>query len=425
MEKDIYKTSRFLYILEAAFSWFVLLLARDAFLAKLAGAIGISDSLTGLLTAFVSLGCGFQFIAIFLVNKRPVKRYVTVLHGMNELCFALLYCVPFIKISQTGKTLLFVLFLLGGYVVYNILSSPKINWYMALVEDKNRGRFTAYKEIVSLIGGFLFTFIMGVVIDKFEAAGNVNGAFAVCGFTVFSLMVVHSVTLLCSKEKPVENKMEVSVKQAFVEIIGDKNVFKVILLLVIGNITLYASTPFTSTYQIKELGWSMSLVSIGAALSAVSQAVFSFPLGKFADKHSFAKMLNICYAISALEFMLSMFTVPSNGKVLMMIVLILRGIKTAGISSATINIVYDYVSTEKRMVALALANALSGFAGFFTTLAVSPLVSYIQNNGNVFLGIQVYAQQVVAVISLVLNILLIVYLNVVVKRIKRKNNEEK
>ncbi len=83
MEKDKYKTSRFLYVLEATFEYFISILVTGAFLAKITSSIGINDTLTGILASFVSLGCGFQLIAIFLVNKRPVKRWVTLLHSIN------------------------------------------------------------------------------------------------------------------------------------------------------------------------------------------------------------------------------------------------------------------------------------------------------------------------------------------------------
>ena len=93
-KKDLYRVSRFLYILEATFEYFISLLVTGVYLAKLTASIGINDTLTGILTSFVSLGCGFQIIAIFLANKRPVKRWVTVLHSINQLSFSLIYLVP-------------------------------------------------------------------------------------------------------------------------------------------------------------------------------------------------------------------------------------------------------------------------------------------------------------------------------------------
>jgi len=417
--KDIYKTSRILYIIEASLEYFISLLVTGAYLAKVTSAIGLSDSLTGILTSFVSLGCGFQIIAIFLANKRPVKRWITVLHSVNQLFFALIYLIPFIDLTKTQKTVLFVLFLLVGHIINNVVNSPKINWFMSLVDDRKRGSFTASKEMVSLIGGMVFSFAMGAIIDRFEMAGDLNGAFIVCGISVFVLMLLHSATLIFSKEKESSEEEKISTEQLLIELIKDKNLFKVILISVLWNVVNYVATPFYGSYQIKELGFSMTFVSVLSAGYAIVRTIFSKPMGKFADKYSFAKMLNICFVVMLVAFGFNVFTVPENGKVFYTIYYMLNAVGMAGINSATINLIYDYVDKEKRVGALALKSTLAGFTGFFTTLAISPLVSYIQNNGNVFLGIFVYAQQVVSVIAVVLLIVLILYLNLVVRKIKK------
>ena len=292
---DIYKTSRVLYVIEAALEYFISLLVTGAYLAKITSAIGMSDTVTGILTSFVSLGFGFQIIAVFLANKRPVKRWVTILHCLNQTAFALIYFIPIIHLTQEAKIILFIAFLLTGHILNNVVNSPKINWFMSLVEDKKRGRFTANKEMVSLIGGMIFSFITGSVRDKMEGAGDVNGAFIVCGVSIFVLMLLHSLTLIFSKEKPVEESEKVSVKLLLKELITGKNLFKVILLSVLWNVVNYASKPFYGSYQIKELGFSMTFVSILSAAYAIVRTIFSRPMGKFADKYSFARMLNICF----------------------------------------------------------------------------------------------------------------------------------
>ena len=138
-------------------------------------------------------------------------------------------------------------------------------------------------------------------------------------------------------------------------------------------------------------------------------------------------MLNICFIIAMVGFAVNVFTIPSNGKIFFTAYYALYAIAMAGINSATINLIYDYVDKEKRIGALAINCTLSGFAGFFTTLCVSPLVEYIQENGNVFFGISMYAQQLVSLISVVLMVGLLVYLNLVVKKLKnvRDTNENR
>ena len=421
--KDQYKTSRFLFIVEATLEYFISMLVGGAYLAKVTSAIGLNDTITGILSSFVSLGCGFQIIAIFLANKRPVKRWVTILHSINQLAFALIYIVPFINIGKTGKTIIFIIFLLAGHIINNVVNSPKINWFMALVDDKKRGRFTANKEMTSLISGIIFSYAAGSVVDYFDAAGNQTGAFIALGIAVLVLMLSHTATLVFSKEKPIETAQKLPIKTQMMELLKDKNLFKVILIPTLWTIVSSVSTPFYGSYQIKELGFTMTFVSVLSIITALVRTCFSRPLGKYADKNSFAKMLNICYVVMLVAFIIKTFTVPANGKILYPFYSALYGIAMAGINSSVINLIYDYVSHEKRMSALALSSTMSGFSGFFATLAISPLVTYIQNNNNTLLGIHVYAQQVVSVISVILLLLLIVYLNTVVRKLQLKANK--
>ncbi len=422
--KDKYKFSRLLYIIEAALEYFVSIGVGGVYLATITNHIGISDSVTGILSSFVSLGCGFQMIAIFLAHKQPVKRWVTILHIISQTMFALIYFVPLFNLTRTMKTVIFVIMLLSAHIIHNIVNSPKINWYMSLVDDKKRGRFTANKEIISLLGGMGFSYGMGFLMDSFKAANNLEGAFIVGGITLFVLMGLHSATLIFAKEKPVENVKKVSFKKEVKALTKDKTLFKVVLISVFWNIANYIITPFQSTYATKELALSLSFVSVIAMASSFCRVLCSKPLGKYADKFSFTKMLIVCYVIEAVAFGANAFTSPATGKVLYIVYQLLYAAGMAGINSAVINLIYDYVEVEHRTSALALKQTLAGTAGFLTTLAVSPLVSYIQGNGNQIFGMKIYAQQFLSAIACLLTVALVFYIVFVVQRLQKKKTQE-
>ena len=414
-EKDKYAFSRLLYIIEATLEYFISLAVGGVYLAKITKYIGISDAVTGIITAFVSLGCGFQIIALFLAHKKPVKRWVTVGHIVSQMLFALMYFVPLLSISKTGKTVLLIATLFVAQIIHNAINSPKINWYMSLVDDKKRGSFTANKEIVSLIGGMLFTYGLGTMMDHLEN----KVAFVVGGVLLFVLLGLHTLTLVFAKEKPSE-KTQVNVRNSIKGLVQNKTLLKIIVVFVIWNIANYATSSFSGAYQVGPLGFTTTLASIIAIMSSIARVIFSKPLGKFADKYSFCKMLYICFAIEALSFAINIFTVPSNGKVLFTIYSIIHAIGQAGINSAIINLAYDYVSDEQKTGAVALVNTFSGFAGFFTTLALSPLVDRIQKNGNKFFGINMQAQQLLSVISLMFTIVILIYLVTVISKLPSK-----
>ena len=419
--RDPYKFSRLMYILEAAFEYFVSLLVIGAYIAKVATAIGLSDSVTGILTSFVSLGLGFQCVAIFLADKTPVKRWVSILHIVNQLCFALVYFVPFIEVSKSAKIAMFIVFLLMGHILNNVVNSPKTKWFMDLVDDDKRGSFTATKEIVSLMGAMVFTFSVSAVIDHFEATGNLYGSFLFCGIGIFVLMLLHTATLLLSKEKKTPPVQKTSAGRALGDLFKNKRLMKAILLIALWNVASYVTTPFLGTYQIKELGFSMVFVSLLTVLYSVSRALISKPLGRYADRTSFVNMFNVCFLFMAAAFAVNIFTTPENGKFMFSLHYLLYALGSAGITSGEINLIYESVDHEHRMGALALKSTVAGLAGFGTSLLVSPLVDHIQKNGNRFLGMDLYAQQVLSAITFLLTVVLLIYINTVMRKKKDAN----
>ena len=431
---DPKKRNRILYIIEAALEYFISIAVSGAYLAALTTAIGISDALTGVLTSFVSLGCGFQILSTFF--KGDVKRKSVALHLINEIAFTLLYVTPFFRVSQTVKTVIFTAFLLTGYALNNIANPPKTDWYMQAIDYDKRGVFTANKEIVSLVSGMLFSLILGYVIDEFKAAGNLNGAFITIAIVLCSIMILHSITIISSSRSYTENGVsrdETKVLQEKDEkaaeisservpmrkVLRDKNLIKVVVLILLWRIVQYSTVPFYGTYQIKELGFSMVFVSVLSVVYAIVRALFERPVGKIADKKGFAFSLNVCYAVETVALAFATFTRPENGAVMYTIYYVLYAICTAGITSGELNLVYDYVKPSERVAALAIKATVAGLAGFLTTLALSPLVSLIQTRGLVLFGVNIYAQQVTSFIGLVACVLLIVYNVTVVRKIKR------
>lgn len=426
-DKDPYRVSRVLYIIEAALEYFISILFADSYLAKITTAIGMSDSLIGVLSAFVSLGCGMQIIAVFLTGRDSVKRIVCAGTIVTNLSFMFVYMTPFFPVKNGTRSIILLVILLLAHLVKNIVHSPKMNWFMSLVDDSKRGVFTANKEIISLIGGMLFTLIMGALIDAFEEAGNLNGAFIACAATVFLLSVLHILTMIFSKEKKASEKnaqiTEKGKKLPLKELFSNKNLIKVVIFSILWHIANYATTPFYGAYKNNVLGFSMLFNSVLSIAYSIIRALCSRPLGRFADRRSFATMLIICFAIISAAFGINIFTVPSNGYIMFTLHYILFAIAMAGVNSGTVNLVYDYVPHSQRVAALALQNSIAGIIGFLTTTLVSLLVDHIQSNENVFLGMNVYAPQVVSAIGFIMAIVTELYLIFVIRKIKREKEQ--
>ena len=197
---DASNRSRMGYIIEAALEYFITLLVSGAFLTTLLLQNGIPDSLTGMISAVGSLAGLVQIFAIFLARIRKVKGVVTLIMLLNQLIFSSLYLIPFIDIPSNVKTIIFVVFLLGSHLLTNLVAPSKTNWLTSLIDRNKLGIFTAKKEIVSLIGGMVFSLLMGRMVDHYKAIGEELTAFILCGITIFVLCILHTVTMLIIKK---------------------------------------------------------------------------------------------------------------------------------------------------------------------------------------------------------------------------------
>lgn len=405
-----YNKNQILYIFEATFEYFILLLVIGSYLATLTTHLGFSDSLTGILSSAISLGGLFQLGSMF-IRRRKIKRFVVIFSIVNQFLFAFLYVVPVFDFSGAVKRIIFVVVIVSAYLVYNITHPKKVNWLMSLVDDGIRGRFTANKEIVSLLCGVVFTFLMGNIVDYFKAKNELKMAFIICAVTIFLLMVGHTLSMLFTSE--VEETSYTQNKKLFSQIaetFKNKDTQKITLLFVLWYVAKGISEPFNSVYMIKELGFSLTFISVLTIVQSVIRVLCSRAMGSYADKNSFAKMLRICFVFAFIGFVASAIARPSNGSIAFTLHFMAHGVSLAGINSALINLIFDYVPHENRADSLAVTQSLSGLMGFISTFAAGFLVTYIQKNGNMLLGVSVYAQQILNLISAIATVGIMLFL---------------
>ena len=125
MNTALYKRSRLMYICEAALEYLISILVAGTYLAMITKELGISDTLTGIISSFISLGCVFQLFAM-LIRKGNTKKTVLFLSVLNQLLFMFLYIIPLMGGSQSMKTTLFIVVILLAYFFYNIAHPKKI-----------------------------------------------------------------------------------------------------------------------------------------------------------------------------------------------------------------------------------------------------------------------------------------------------------
>ena len=338
---------------------------------------------------------------------------------INQLLFMALYLIALTNFSQSIKVTLFVIIIFVSYLIYNFVGPKKISWLMSLVDNNQRGIFTANKEIVSLIFGMVFSFVMGIVFDYFSANAHLHTAFTISAVVIFLLMIVNMTSLFFTVEKELPQPEKKDMKQIISELVHNKGVRSVIVVFVLYYISSGIAAPFYGTYQIGELGMSLKFISAITILGSVSRISVSKFWGRYADKNSFAAMVEKCFLFFGLSQVCVIFSGAKTGNVMFTLYYIFNGIAFGGLNSALMNLVFDYVPMDKRADSFAITQAIAGLVGFFSTLCISPLVTLLQQHPINLLGLPIYAQQIITAIALIFTVLSIIYVRKVLMKAER------
>ena len=421
------KRTQKMFILEAMFEYFISIIVTGAYIAKIGQNIGMSDGLIGIVTSIGSLTCTFQLVAVLLSYKRPLKKWVLILHLLNQTIYAFIFFVPVFPLPKTYKILALIAFSLSGHILASVISPAKITFFMNSVEKDKRGLFTANKEIVSLLSGMAFSFVINYMIDRFEDQGQIGTAFIICGIAVFALTICHALTVIFSKETEIpvpEEKLGESLKSLF----KDKTLWKITGISIIWHFAQNMTLPFMYNYTIKTidnggLGYSMTMVTVSVVMYAITRSLISRKMGKLGDKITFVRLLKICYIIEIIAFIFYAFTRPES-RYLYYVGYAILGVSAAGTNSSNINLVYENIAPSKVTAAYAVRLAVGGLVGFLTTTITGLFINYVNASGNVFLGMQLYATQITSIFSIIglIGLLLFVHFAFPVKK-KEKISE--
>lgn len=431
------KRNQIAYVFEAGFEYFVSILITDAFLATLLKRTGFTDAQTGIITQMASFALVAQLFSVFIRKNSRMKSFVTGMHLINQLMFVSLYGLALFDLSPDIKKLVFVVMFLGGHLIANVVSPYKLPWMMSFVPDNRRGVFTAIKEMTNLVAGMSLSFIMGSVVDHFNALGAANPEMRVCGFlcedfalficgiTVFGSMLLHTLSIVVMKDRSPEEESanRAAKKLGFLDAIrhtfGNHALVKLIFIDIMWQAASGIAVAFYGVYKINELGFSLQYISIISIIGAIGRLMFALLFASIADKRSWTTMLSICFVIAAASFGINIFTTPENGKVMFLIYQIVFSIASAGLGSGLYNILFDFVPQEERAAGLGIKNTFGGITALAFSMIGSAILSHIQANGNMIFGIHLYAQQFLSAIAFVIMIALCVYMRCVIAKLKK------
>lgn len=420
-DKKEYKRTRTAYALQATLEYLITLMVTDAFLAKILTHLGISDSVIGIIATFISLAMVIQLGSLFISGTGPRSRIpVTVCSTVSQVLFAFVYVIPFLPIAASIKKMLAVVFILVAFAAMYVVWPVMYRWAYKFVSPDKRASFSATKEMLSLGLGIAFTLVMGRVIDRFEGLGNISGAFLLIAVSMAVISVCNFACLMFMKSEPAEESRKD--KRSFADVVrntfGNKGFNSCVLAVSVWEFARFFQLGFMGTFKTKDLLISVSAIQVINMVGYGARILLSKPVAKFSDKYGYCAGFRLGLVIASLAFFVNMFTTKETW-FFVVIYTVLHQLCYVGINSNSYNILYSYVDNSYISEALAIKNCIAGVSGFAAALIAGKILSFVQANGNTFLGVPMYGQQLLSAVSFVLSVIVLAYVKIVLSKQKR------
>lgn len=404
-----YTRSRMAYTMQANFENLIYLLASDVFLAKLLTDLGIEDAVVGVISSLIMPAFALQIFCLFLCRYRlNAKRICLIFCTLSPISFTFLYLIPFFSLRGTTLRIAVVGAVFLGYFFKFLFSSILWRWANSYVDPGRRAVFTATKEIISLVCAVIMSAAVGWVFERLENAGKSRQAFTMIAVLSLLFAIVQFVCLLCIKGEPKEREARtLQPRKSFREVlrntVGNRNFRPLMLLSFLYYAERFFLQGFLGTFKNNDLMIPVFTVQIINIVADLTRLLISRPLGRLADRTSFAKGFEISQLVAVVAFLCIVFTEKGTWYLIIPYTILLA-VSNAG-SANLMNMDYNFVRADYISEALVIQRFFGGISGFAASLLASRLLSHIQANGNTFLGIPVYGQQVLAVGSLMLAML--------------------
>ena len=415
------KMSRGAYIMECTFEYFVALLVCDSFLSLLLTSMGLSEALIGVISSMISLAFLFEFAAVFVIQRIVnTKRFAIIFHTASEIFFLSLYLIPLIPALKPYRAAAAILCTLVAYFGNYFVTSLIYEWGNSYVDRHRRAEFSATKEMVSLICGIVITVVSGYIMNRYVDADHTAGwfIFVACAIGVFSLCDLVCLLLIKNRLRtPIEKKDVAPLRYVLKGTLGERGFRSTVILSCLWQIARYTTLGFLGTY--KNMLFAVATVQIINAVGNICRFLLSRSLGHFSDKHSYATGIRLGLTIVACAFLCVVFTTPET-KFLIIGYTILYSVGIGAIEANIQNTTYNYVDPSLFVQAAAVRNSLSGLCGFFASLLGSRIFQMVQNAEPTLFSHPVYGQQVLALISVILLLITILYTKFVVEKQHRE-----
>ncbi len=319
-------------------------LTSGIFLVAFGLQLGASNTVIGLLAAIPPLAELIQMPAISIVENVRNRRLICVGASIvARLFWIVIALIPFLFGPAAAVPVLIVSLLLYGSI--SAISHCSWNsWMRDLVPEEILGSFFSRRMSLSLTLGIVLSLLASGIIDFIQKnpdflPGTAYSVIFLGGF-VAGLMGIWYMSRI--PEPLMKETAKIPPFDQIRSTFRDENFSRLISFLGAWNFAVNLAAPFFTVYLLVMLGFDITVVVIFAVLSQISSVLSYGMWGRIADRFSNKSVLRVSGPLFMICILGWTFTTMPTRHLLtipLLIVLhILMGVSTAGVTLASANI---------------------------------------------------------------------------------------
>ena len=351
-------------------------LTGGAFLIAFAIELGASNFVIGLLASIGPLSQLLQLPSILIVEKVRNRRLITVIAtALSRIGWLIIAISPFIFPPGIAigvlLTLLVIVSALGA-----VAACSWSSWMRDVIPEKVMGSFFSKRMRLATAVGIGLSLMASVYLDFWKKTYLEH---ALAGYSILFVVgfMAGLVGLLFLAKTP-EKRMplpegKLQILQLLRQPFQDENFRKLMVFLCSWSFAVNLAAPFFMVFMLKGLNLSMSLVIGLSILSQISNFSSLGLWGRYTDRFSNKSVLAICGPLFILSILAWTFvTMPDKYFLtipLLIIIHIVMGLSSAGVSLASGNIGLKLAPKGEATAYLATKATLSSIAA-----GISPIL---------------------------------------------------
>ncbi len=344
-------------------------LTGGPFLVAFALKLGASNLVIGLLAAIPPLAQLLQIPSVYLVEKMRNRRTISFSTSTGgRVLWLFIALIPFLFPKEASLNFLIVAIMLNS--AFSAVSNCSWNsWMRDLVPQDRLGAFFSRRMSLSMGLSIALSLASAFYIDywkkqfpNFELYGY-SILFA-AGFIAGMIGVYFISTIPEPRIGPIEEKKNLFT--LFLQPFKDSNFKQLIMFLGSWNFAVNLAAPFFTVYMLKRLQLDLSVIIAFTVLSQIMNLVFLRLWGNFSDRFSNKSVLGVSGPLFMGCIIAFAFTTMPEKHILtiplLVVIHILMGISTAGVTLASGNIGLKLAPKGQATAYLAANNLVNSLA---------------------------------------------------------------